>query len=72
MTTSETGIEPISTEKYLVGKRKFIVWWAVFLSSCGFLAWGKLSGELYADLVMAAFGLYMAGNVGEHWTKRGQ
>lgn len=57
-------------DDYLVGKRKFIVWWAVFLSACTFLGWSKLTGDQFTDLVTMAFGLYMAGNVGEHLADR--
>jgi hypothetical protein len=33
------------------------------------LFWNKLSGAEYVSLVWSVFGLFMAGNVGEHWTK---
>jgi hypothetical protein len=29
----------------------------------------KLTGDQYVSLVWPVFGLWMAGNVGEHWTK---
>jgi hypothetical protein len=34
------------------------------------LFWGKLTGDQYINLVIFTFGLYMGGNVGEHWTRR--
>jgi hypothetical protein len=36
------------------------------------IAFDKLGGDQYVDLMTFVFGLYMAGNVGEHWTKRGK
>jgi hypothetical protein len=34
--------------------------------------WDKLTGAEYVQLLTFVFGLYMAGNVGEHWTKKGE
>lgn len=50
--------------------RKYKAFWAVFLMTSVMAFWGKLSGAEYVELITFVFGLYMAGNVGEHWTKK--
>ncbi len=50
--------------------RKYKAFWAVFLLSCIALAFDKLNGEQWVDLVVFVFGLYMAGNVGAHFTQK--
>jgi uncharacterized membrane protein YjjP (DUF1212 family) len=50
--------------------RKYKAFWAVFLFSCAALFFDKLNGEQWVDLVIFVFGLYMAGNVGAHFTQK--
>jgi hypothetical protein len=51
--------------------RKYKAFWAVFLMASVMAFWDKLSGAEYVQLLTFVFGLYMAGNVGEHWTNKG-
>ena len=67
--TSEIGKKP-TVEDRLRRDRKYKAFWAVFLMSSVALFWDKLTGAEYVQLTTFVFGLYMAGNVGEHWTKR--
>jgi hypothetical protein len=69
--TSEIGETP-TIEDRLRRDRKFKAFWAVFLMASVMAFLDKLNGVQYVDLVTFVFGLYMAGNVGEHWTKRGK
>ena len=50
--------------------RKYKAYWAVFLSNIVLLVWGKLTSDNYVELLIFTFGLYMAGNVGEHIANR--
>ena len=50
--------------------RKYKAFWAVFLMASVALFFDKLTGTEYVSLVWPVFGLFMAGNVGEHWTKK--
>jgi len=49
--------------------RKYKAFWAVFLSSLIALFWDKLNGDQWVTIVSLVYASYMAGNVGEHWTK---
>jgi len=55
--------------------RKYKAFWGVFLFSCVALFFSKISGAEWVNFNIFAFGLYMAGNVGEHgtvaWAERG-
>lgn len=53
-------------------KRKYWVFWGVFLCSAALLLLGFLDGDQFVDITIAAVGLYMAGNIGEHWARRRQ
>lgn len=50
--------------------RKNKAFWGVFLMASVALFWNRLDGTEYVSLIWPVFGLYMAGNVGEHWTKQ--
>lgn len=52
--------------------RKYKAFWGVFLFSASALMLGKLTGTEWITFAGTVYGLYMAGNVGEHYTKRGQ
>lgn len=49
--------------------RKYKAFWGVFLFTAVALFFGKLSGGEFVSLASLVFGLYMGGNVGEHWTR---
>lgn len=49
--------------------RKYKAYWGAFLMASVALFWGKLTGDQYVNLTIFTFGLYMGGNVGEHWTR---
>lgn len=68
--TSEIGEKP-TIEDRLRRDRKYKAFWAVFLMASTMTFFGKLNGAQYVDLIIFVFGLFMAGNVGEHWTRRG-
>ena len=70
MSTSEIGEKP-TIEDRLRRDRKYKTFWGLFLMSSILIGFDKLSGAQYVELMTFVFGLYMAGNVGEHWTKRG-
>lgn len=70
MNTPETGEKPTIDDR-LRRDRKYKAFWGVFLMATFLGVVDKLSTE-YVTLITAVYGLYMAGNVGEHWTKRGQ
>lgn len=53
-------------------KRKFQVFWGVFGCSVALLLLGYVNGDQFVDITIAVVGLYMAGNVGEHWARRRQ
>lgn len=57
-------------EDLLRRNRKYTAFWAVFLMASAALFADKLTGQLYVDLIWPVFGLFMAGNVGEHWTNK--
>jgi len=46
--------------------RKFKAFLLVFFITAAMLAFHRLSGEQYVDVLKWTFGLFMAGNVGEH------
>lgn len=50
--------------------RKYKTFWAVFLMASVALFFDKLTGAEYGNLIWPTFGLYMGGNVGQHWTDR--
>lgn len=52
--------------------RKYSVFWGVFVVVTFLLIFDRLGGSEYKDIVIFVTGLYMAGNVGEHLSKRGQ
>lgn len=56
-------------EERLRGTRKYYAFWGVFLMASAALFFDKLNGDQFVALVWPVFGLFMAGNVGEHWTK---
>lgn len=51
-------------------QRKYTAFWAAFLTASLMLAVDKLTGAQWVEFNMYVFGLFMLGNVGEHWTKR--
>ena len=51
--------------------RKYKAWWAAFLLSSVMAFWSKLSGGEWVEFNIYAFGLYMMGNVGEHFVVNG-
>jgi len=67
--TFTTGDQP-RLEDPITRDRKYKVFWAVFLVELALTIWGKLDGDQFVELTSVVFGLYMAGNVGEHWTRR--
>lgn len=48
--------------------RKYTVFWGVLITATVLSLVGKLTHE-YVTLISSVFGLYMAGNVGEHTAK---
>lgn len=52
--------------------RKFTVFCIVFISTVALLLFDKLSGDNFKDITIAIVGLFMAGNVGEHFARREQ
>jgi len=56
-------------ESLLRRERKYKAFWGVFLFACVALFFDKLTGDHWVDTVIFIFGLYMAGNVGEHYTR---
>lgn len=50
--------------------RKYTAFWGVFLMTSVALFFDKLSGAEFVNLIWPVFGLYMGGNVGEHWSER--
>ena len=59
----------MAVEDRLRRDRKYKAFWAVFLMASAALFWDKLDGYQYVNLIWPVFGLFMAGNVGEHWTQ---
>ena len=55
----------------LENQRKFTVAMLVILGCFVMLVVDKLPPDNFQSIVIYAIGLYMAGNVGEHWTKNG-
>jgi hypothetical protein len=53
-------------------QRKYKAFWGVFIVVSAALFFDKLTGTEYANLVWPIFGLYMGGNVGEHFSKKEQ
>lgn len=56
------------TEETLRRDRKYKAYWGTFLLASVALFWDKLSGDQYVNLIIFIYGLYVGGNVGEHWT----
>lgn len=50
--------------------RKYMAFWGVLLLSSILAAFDKLTGTEWVNVVMPVFGLFMAGNVGEHYNNR--
>jgi hypothetical protein len=50
--------------------RKYTAFWAVFLFSGTALFFDKLAGDQWVTFMTFVFGLYMAGNVGAHYTQK--
>ena len=50
--------------------RKYTAFWALFMTSSVLLVFDKLNGAQYVQLIVFVFGLYMGGNVGEHFSKK--
>lgn len=59
----------VDMEDRLRRDRKYKAFWGVFLMSSVALFFDKLNGDQFVALIWPVFGLFMAGNVGEHWTK---
>jgi uncharacterized membrane protein YjjP (DUF1212 family) len=57
-------------ESLLRKERKYKAFWGVFLFACVALFFERLNGDQWVDTVIFIFGLYMAGNVGEHYTRK--
>ena len=53
-------------EDQLRRDRKYKTFGAMFTLSAIFLYFDKLTGSQYVEIMVFVFGLYMAGNVGEH------
>lgn len=53
-------------------ERKYTTFWGVFLFASVALFFDKLNGDQWVELLIFIFGLYMAGNVGEHYTRKAQ
>lgn len=69
ITVSHTKVQNDKAE-VLRRNRKYKAYWGAFLMASAALFWNKLTGDQYVNLVIFTFGLYMGGNVGEHWTRR--
>ena len=54
----------------LKAQRKYVAFWGVLLLSTILTAFDKLTGDEWVSVVMPVFGLFMAGNYGEHYNKR--
>jgi len=71
MNIKVTGEKPIThIQDRLSRNRKYTAFWAAFLAITVALFCGKLTGELYVDILWPVFGLYMAGNVGARYTHK--
>ena len=46
--------------------RKYLAFWVAFGTTICLLLAGKINGDEYVEMQVVIFGLYMAGNVGEH------
>jgi hypothetical protein len=57
-------------EDLLRRARKYKIYWAAFLSNIVLLVWKLISADNFVDLQIFTFGLYMAGNVGEHFSRK--
>ena len=53
-----------------LGSKKLICAFACFVSASIFVAWGKADFAGWAEFVKWIFGIYAAGNVGEHVSKK--
>jgi len=54
-----------------VQSRKLLVAIVLFITSFTFVVLGKSDFTQWAEFIKWVFGIYAAGNVGEHYTKRG-
>ena len=54
-----------------IQSRKLLVAIALFITSITFVVLGKSDFVQWAEFIKWVFGIYAAGNVGEHYTKRG-
>ena len=61
-----------SVHSAVESNRKFAVFCLVFGSIVLLLLFDKLDGDNFKDIAIAVVGLYMAGNVGEHFARREQ
>jgi hypothetical protein len=50
--------------------RKYKAFWGLFLMASVMVFADKLAGDQYVNLMTFVFGLFMAGNVGEHLAKK--
>ena len=50
--------------------RKYKAFWAMFLMATVVLVFDKITGAQWVESTMWIFGLFMGGNVGEHFSKR--
>ena len=51
-------------------QRKYAAFMAVFLGSLIALFFDNLTAVVFQQIIVPAFGLFVAGNVGEHWSKK--
>lgn len=56
----------------LRGFRKFTAYMSALTCSTALQAAGMLDASAYATIVTTGLGLFAAGNVGEHFSKRGK
>ncbi len=51
-------------------RRKFSIAIMAYLGTLTALGWGWIDGAVYQHVTVGVIGLYMAGNVGEHFARR--
>jgi len=54
----------------LTKERKYTAFWGAFLTATVMLSVDKLTGGEWVGFVSTVYGLYMAGNFGEHYNDR--
>ena len=59
----------LNGERKLQKNRKYKAFWGVFLMATLLAVLGKLTSE-WVTVMGTTYGLFMAGNVGEHWTNK--